>query len=186
MTGRFDESKRAFDDLLASATRTYGRDHEKTRNFSKARALLLLRMVLKGQDLVSRDKDLADGARYVDAVLIESKERDFFDEKDPHAQMNCNTMTVVANVLAIIGRLQESLAVARLCLKSAREQKNLDSEMHQKFMWNYARASRDLHHGPTKESKEVLDELLAIQTRLYGPDAPQTQETASLIFSRQH
>ena len=45
-------------------------------------------------------------------------------------------------------------------------------------MWDYARAFCELDR--LKEAKEVLDELLAIQTRLYGPDAPQTQETARL------
>ena len=75
--------------------------------------------------------------------------------------------------------------MARLCLKSARERKDLDSELTQQIMRNYAKALYDLY-GPTKESKQVLDELLAIQIRLYGPDAPKTQETASLIFSRQH
>ena len=49
----------------------------------------------------------------------------------------------------------------------------------------YAQVSYDLH-GPTKESKQVLDELLAIQTRLYGPDAPPTQEMASLVVRLQH
>ena len=80
----------------------------------------------------------------------------------------------------MIGRLQESVAVARVCLKSARERKDRESEFNQKCMWNYVTISYDLH-GPTKESKEVLDELLAIRRRLYGPDAPETQETENLL-----
>ena len=76
----------------------------------------------------------------------------------------------------MIGRLQESVAVARLCLKSARQRNDLASELNQICMRNYALASHDLH-GPTKDSKQVFDELLAIQIRLYGPDGPPTQET---------
>jgi len=91
-------------------------------------------------------------------------------------------MLVAATLLASIGRMQESVAVARLCLKSARERKDLDSEMNQHCMQIYAQVSYDLH-GPTKESKQVLGELLAIQTRLYGPDASQTRTTASFFSS---
>ena len=72
MTGRFDESRRAFDELLVSTTRVLGRDHEKTQWFLTHRAILLRRMVNKAQDLALRD-DLANGARYLDAVFIESK-----------------------------------------------------------------------------------------------------------------
>ena len=75
MTGRFDESKRAFDELLASATRTYGREHVQTRIFFLNRARVFLMMVNKARDLIRRD--VANGARYLDAVLIESKARDF-------------------------------------------------------------------------------------------------------------
>ena len=57
----------------------------------------------------------------------------------------------------------------------------LDSEWNQACMLNHSKASYKL--GRLKEAKEVLDELLAVQTRLYGPDAPQTQKTASLIFN---
>ena len=183
MTGRFDESKRAFDEVIASHIRTFGREHEKTRNCFRTRAILLQKTMDKAQDLVGRD--VANGARYLDAVLIESKACDFFDAKDPNVQINCTAMAMAANVLGKIGRLQESVAVARLCLKSARERKDLDSEPTQRCMRNYAAASYDLH-GPTKESKQVLDELLAIQIRLYGSDAPQTQETVSFICSLQH
>jgi hypothetical protein len=133
---------------------------------------------------LGRLPDVANGTGYLDAVRIESKARDFFDAKDPNDQINCETMVLAAGVLGMIGRVHESAALGRLCLKSARERKDLDSEYNQSCMWIYAQASYDLH-GPTKESKQVLDELLAIQTRLYGPDAPQTQETASLISSRQ-
>ena len=169
MAGRFDESKRAFDELLASATRIFGYDHEDTRSFFENRAILLRKMVSKARDLVSCG-DLANGVRYLDAVLIESKARDCFDAKDPDVQINCETMAMAADVSGMIGRLQESVALARLCLKSARN-----------CMWNYAKADYDLHHGPTKESKRVLDELLAIQTRLYGPDGPATRETGSFL-----
>jgi len=183
-TGRFDESRRAFDELIASATRILGREHETTRRYFRHRALLSYEMVEKAEDLVFRE-DLADGTRYLDAVLVESKARDFFDANDPNVQINYNTMAVVAAVLGEIGRDQESLAVARSCLKSARERKDLDSETNHKCMLTYAKISYR-RYGPTKESKEVLDELLAIQTRLYGLDAPQTQETLSLMFSLQH
>jgi len=138
-------------------------------------------MIYKAKDLVLRD-DLANGERYLDAVLIESKTRDVFDAKDPHIQINCDAMAVAAHALGRIGRVQESVAVMSLCLKSARERKDLDSEMSQKCMWTYVRASCDLH-GFTKERKEVLVELLAIQTRLYGPGAPETQETENLLSS---
>ena len=138
-------------------------------------------MVKKAQILVHRG-DLANGARYLGAVLIESKARNFFDAKDPNVQINCETMVVAATVLANIGRKQESLAVVRLCLKSAMERKDLDSELTQDCIRMYAQVSYHLH-GPTREIKEVLNGLLAIQTRLYGPDAPQTQKTASLLFS---
>ena len=180
MTGRFDESKRAFDELLASAIRIFGHDHVNTRLICRNRSILLRNMAQKAEDLVSRD-DLANGARYIDAVLIESKARNFFDVKDPDVQINCETMAGVANVLRVMGRLQESVAVARVCLKSARERKDLDSEVTQQCMRNYAKVSYDLHDGPTKESKQVLDELLAAQIRLYGPDAPQTQGTALIL-----
>ena len=87
---------------------------------------------------------------------------------------------MAAHTLGMIGRLQESLAVARLCLKSARERKDLDSEWNQTCMWDYAKASYDLY-GPTKDSKQMLAKLLAIQARLYGPDGPKTQATANLL-----
>ena len=180
MTGRFDESKRAFDELLASATRVYGREHEETRGCFWKRAMLLQKMVIKARDLVFRNKDLANGARYLDAVLIESKARDFFDAKDPAVQLNCDMMVEAANVLAIIGRIQESLEVNRLCLKTARERTDLDSELTQKCMWNYAKIYYNVY-GPIKESKEVLDELLAIQIRLYGRDAPLTRKTEKFL-----
>jgi len=183
MIGRFDESKRAYDELIASCTRVFGCDHEFTDIFFMKRAQLLHKMVCKARDLVFRD-DLANGARYLDAVLIESKARNFFDAKDPNVQINYKTMAVAANLLLAIGRIEEGLVVARLCLKSARERKDLDSKSNQHFMQIYAQVSYDLH-GPTKESKQVLGELLAIQTRLYGPDAPETQETASLKVSLQ-
>ena len=54
-------------------------------------------------------------------------------------------------------------------------------------MWNYAKISYDLY-GPTKESEEVLDmldELLAIQARLCGPDAPQTRATGNFLSNIQ-
>ena len=182
MTGRFDESKRDFDELFALASRIYGCEHENTRDFLGNRSLLLQKMAMKAQDLVLRG-DLANGAKYLDAVLAQSTARDFFDANDPNVELNCETLMEAAFGLLDSGREQESLAVARMCLTSARERKDLDSS--QKCMWNYARISFELH-GPTKESKVVLDELLAIQARLYGPDAPQTQETASLIFSLHH
>jgi len=181
MTGRFDESKRALDELLASATRTYGHEHVDTYGFLRNRALLLLKMASKAEDLAIRG-DLANGTRYLDAVLIEQEARDFFDAKDPNVHINCETMAVAASALGMIGRLQKSVAVSRLCIKSARERNDLDSELTQICMWNSARHSCDLY-GPTKESKEVLDELLAIQTRLYGPDAPETQETKEFLCS---
>ena len=180
MTGRFDESKRAFDELIVSATRIFGRDHEETRRFSRNRALHFVQMVVKAKHLVFRG-DLANCARYLDAVLIESKARDFFDAKDANVQIDCGTMVGAASVLKAIGRLQESMAVSRLCLESARARKDLDSEVNQICMWDYATASCALH-GPTNESKQVLDELLAIQTRLHGPDATNTQTTASFIL----
>jgi len=178
MTGRFDESKRTFDELIVSATRIYGREHENTRQYFFDRAVCLSKMVQKAQDLVNRD-DLANGARYLDAVLIESKARDFFDAKDPNVQINCETMAGAAAVLGMLGRLQESVALARLCLKSAREQKDVDSELTQQCMFNYAWALYELNR--LKESKEVLDELLAIQTRLYGPDGPPTRKTGDFL-----
>jgi len=181
MTGRFDESKRAFDELIASATRILGRDHQDTRGYFCDRAILLQKMVVKARDLVVRG-DQANCAKHLDAVLIESKARDFFDAKDRNVGRNYITMVLVAALLGKIGRDQESLAVARLCLKSARERKDLDSETNQKCMLNYARVSyKQLDR--LEETKEVLDELLAIQTRLYGPDAPQTQGTLSFLSS---
>jgi len=182
MTGRFDESKRVFDELIASGTRIFGREHETTRGYFRNRALLLREMVMKAQDLVFRE-DLANGTRYLDAVLAESKASDLFDAKDPNVQINYQIMIVAANVLKVIGRLQESVEVARKCLKSARERKDLDSELTQQCIRNYALASYDLYGPPTKETKNVLAELLAIKTRLYGPDAPETQATASVIVS---
>ena len=68
-----------------------------------------------------------------------------------------------------------------MCLKSARERNDLDRQWNQKCMWNYARVSYDLH-GPTEERKLLLEELLAIQIRLYGVYAPQTKETESLFM----
>jgi len=182
MTGRFDESKRAFAELIASCTRVFGRDHEKTRDFFRKRAILLRKMVGTAGDLVSR-YDRAEGTRYLDAFLIESKARDLLDAEDPDIQINYKVMVVAATVLAIIGRKQESLAMISLCLKSARERKDLDSEPAQRSMRIYARVSYDLH-GFTKERKEVLGELLAIRTRLYGPDAPQTQATATYVVAQ--
>ena len=82
MTGRFDESRQAFDELIASGTRTYGHKHENTRSFFTSRALCLRKMVGKASVLASRD-DLANSASYLDAVLIEIKARDMFDAKDP-------------------------------------------------------------------------------------------------------
>jgi len=182
MTGRFDESKRAFDELLESSTRIFGRAHQFTRRCFRTRFLLLHKMVFKAKDLLLSD-DLANGARYLDAVLIESKaQQDFFDTKNPNFQINFEIMNVAADVLQMCGRKHESLAVTRLCLKSARERKDLDSELTQQCMWIYAHVSYDLY-GLTKESKDLLDELVAMQTRLYGPDAPKTQETASFLFS---
>jgi len=180
MLGRFDESKRAFDELLAAGTRIYGSEHNMTRTYFAKRAHLSRTMAEKAQDLVYRE-DLANGARYLDAVLVESKACDFFDAKDPNVQINCETMTVAANVLEILGRPQESMALGRLCIQSAREREDLDSETNQTCMWNYARTDFDLH-GPTKESNVVLAALLSIRTRLYGPDAPQTKETESLFM----
>jgi len=93
MTGSFDESKRAFDELIASATRIYGREHENTRDFFRNRAKHLLAMVKKAEDLALHD-DLANGTRYMDAVVIESKAHDFSDAKDPHLQINWEIMVV--------------------------------------------------------------------------------------------
>ena len=120
-------------------------------------------MVSKAQDLVDRD-DLADGARYLDAVLIDSKARDFFDAQDLGVQINCEIMAVAASVLRMLGRLQESVSVARLCLKSARERNDLDSGLNQQCLWTYAKASCDLHGPTSKARKEALDELVAIQS----------------------
>ena len=171
MTGRFDESKRAFDELIASATRVFGRDHDKTQNIFFSLRQVLREMATKAHDLVSRG-DLANAAGYADAVLSESKARDFLDANDPNVQMNCETMVVAACVLSDVGREKESLAVSRLCLESARERKDLDSGMSQKCMWNYVRISHDLY-GPTKDLKVVLDDLRAISP--YKPEAPRTQ-----------
>ena len=175
MTGRFDESRRAFDELLASTTRVLGREHETTRVYFQHRALLLHNMVFKARDLVLND-DLANGARYLDAVLMESKTRDLFDAKDPNVKSNCGSMAAAAIVLGVIGRIQESAEVSRLCIKSARERRDLDSKLLQQCMLNYAKV-----HGSIREGKQVLDELLAIQIRLYGHDAPPTQATANFF-----
>ena len=107
MTGRSDESKRAFDELIASANRIFGRDRVSTCHFFTKRAIHLLKMVCKAEDLVFRD-DVANSARYLDAVLIKSKAQDFFDAKDPNVQFDQEIMVVAANVLRWIGRIQES------------------------------------------------------------------------------
>ena len=92
-------------------------------------------------------------------------------------------MVIATNVLTMVGRLQESADVARLVIKSARERKDLDSLLIQQCMRNYAEISYSMLQGPVKESKQLLEELLARQTRLYGPHAPQMQETMSAYNS---
>ena len=179
MTGRFDESRRTFDGLLVSVTRIYGREHGKTHTYFRLRAILLWKMVMKAHDLVNND-DRANGVRYLDAVLIASKAQNFLDAKDPNVKTTCHTMEVAGHVLGKIGRTDECLAVVRLILKLLRECAALDSKWSQEFMWSYANDSLDLH-GPTEETKQVLHELLAIQTRLYGPDGPEAQATANLL-----
>ena len=137
-------------------------------------------MVKKAQDLVERD-DLASGARYLDAVLIDGKARDFFDAKDTNVQINYNTMVAVACVLMTIGRLQESLAVARLWLKSARERKDLDLEMNQQCMWNYAKASYVLQ-GLLKKGKKCSMSSSPYERAYRGP-MPQRRKRRRRSFS---
>ena len=72
MTGRFDESKRAFDELAASATRFFGHEHEQTQKIFMKRALVLNLILNKAEDLAVRD-DIANAARHLDAVLIEAR-----------------------------------------------------------------------------------------------------------------
>ena len=177
-TGRFDESRHTFEELIASATRVYGPEHETTTKAFMNRAEISQYIMGTAHELMAQG-DRANGARYLDAVLTDSKNRDFFDKNDPCLQINCEVMAVAAVLLRVTDRLQECVTVARLCRKSAKERNDLAEELIQQCMRNFVIASCDLH-GPTHENKEVLDELLALQMDLYGPDAPETQETKSI------
>ena len=72
--------------------------------------------------------------------------------------------------------------MARLCLKSARERKDLDSELTQQIMRNYAKASYNLH-GPTKESKEALSELLVAYRHAYMGPMPHRHKRQETVLS---
>ena len=84
-----------------------------------------------------------------------------------------------ARSLAALGQVDQAEAVARMAAHKTASKYGPESQMS--FLANTLHA-RMLHFkGDFDESKEMLQKTLPAQTRLLGPDHPETRVTAGLL-----
>ena len=137
-------------------------------------ALVMDLKILRADILKKNEKNL-EALELLQSILPEAK----VDTANHHVY--CQVMLLTADVLILLHRNQEAHDTAAEAMAIAKAKFGLDDPKTLMTVHTYAVACKEL--GFLEEANENLEENLETQTRLLGPEHPDTQMTRKMMSS---